>query len=66
MRRKAAFQIADKPQDIALEVLSDTNVFERIFTCIVWQMMEKGLVGGKYLFTDPESGYMHRDNKPKG
>lgn len=106
-----------------------TDVFERIFTCIVWQAMEKGLVGGKYLFTDsthlkaganknkkhnekrevrvsqyidmlnqdvakvreekgkkplkasekaaevkdtkvsntdPESGYMHRDNKPKG
>ena len=108
---------------------NSTDVFERIFTCIVWQAMEKGLVGGKYLFTDsthlkaganknkkhnekrevrvsqyidmlnqdvakvreekgkkplkasekaaevkdtkvsntdPESGYMHRDNKPKG
>lgn len=29
-----------------------TDVFECIFTCIVWQAMEKGLVGGKYLFTD--------------
>ena len=29
-----------------------TDVFERIFTHIVWQAMEKGLVGGKYLFTD--------------
>src|SRR5699024_12325792 len=27
-------------------------LFERIFTHIVWQAMEKGLVGGQYLFTD--------------
>lgn len=31
---------------------NDTDVFERIFTCIVWQAMEKA--------------YMHGDNKPKG
>ena len=112
-----------------LRRFNGTDVFERIFTHIVWQAMEKGLVGGKYLFTDsthlkasanknkkhnekrevrvshyiamlnedvakvreakgkkplkasekavevkdtnvsntdPESGYMHRDNKPKG
>lgn len=108
---------------------NDTDVFERIFTNIVFQAMEKGLIGGKHLFTDsthlkanvnknkfsneeqeitasayidmlnadidkereirgkkpfkekptknkvkntkvsttdPESGFMHRDNKPKG
>ena len=112
-----------------LRRFNGTDVFERIFTHIVWQAMEKGLVGGQYLFTDsthlkasanknkkhnekrevrvsqyiamlnedvakvreakgkkplkasekavevkdtnvsntdPESGYMHRDNKPKG
>lgn len=112
-----------------LRRFNGTEVFERIFTHIVWQAMEKGLVGGQYFFTDsthlkasanknkkhnekrevrvshyiamlnedvakareakgkkplkasekavevkdtrvsntdPESGYMHRDNKPKG
>ena len=29
-----------------------TDVFERIFTQIVWQAVDYGLVGGKYLFTD--------------
>ncbi|AEC17689.1 putative transposase [Gallibacterium anatis UMN179] len=35
-----------------LRRFNGTDVFERIFTHIVWQAMEKGLVGGKYLFTD--------------
>lgn len=29
-----------------------TDVFERIFACIVWQAIEKGLEGGKYSCTD--------------
>ncbi|MFU2074357.1 transposase, partial [Gallibacterium anatis] len=35
-----------------LRRFNGTAVFERIFTHIVWQAMEKGLVGGQYLFTD--------------
>ena len=35
-----------------LRRFNGTDVFERIFTQIVWQAMEYGLVGGKYLFTD--------------
>ncbi len=31
---------------------NDTDIFERIFTEIVLQAMEKGLLGGKHLFSD--------------
>ena len=45
------------PRGSIASVLSTTlcngrNGVRGVFTCIVWQAMEKGLVGGKYLFTD--------------
>ncbi|WP_412763670.1 transposase [Rodentibacter abscessus] len=35
-----------------LRRFNGTDVFEHIFTKIVWQAIEKGLVGGKHLFTE--------------
>ncbi len=51
-----------------LRRFNGTDVFERIFTCILWQAMEKDLVGSKYLFTNSPhlKAGTHKNKKQKG